>query len=101
MFGSSNPYSQPGDTQITLSVRTLRSTDHYNGPVEQVARQTLQTYVLNTQNAVDLSVSRTITERLSVSEHTVRHHLEHIYDKTGVHTRVAATLFAIEHSLLS
>ena len=39
MFGSSNPYSQPGDTQITLSVRTLRSTDHYNGPVEQVARQ--------------------------------------------------------------
>jgi DNA-binding NarL/FixJ family response regulator len=37
---------------------------------------------------------------LSVSEHTVRHHLSHIYEKIGVHTRVAATLFAIERALL-
>jgi hypothetical protein len=50
-----------------MSVRSLRSTDHYNGAVEQLQRQTLQTYVVNTQNAVDLSVTRTITERFSVS----------------------------------
>jgi HD-GYP domain-containing protein (c-di-GMP phosphodiesterase class II) len=37
---------------------------------------------------------------LVVSEHTVRHHLEHIYSKVGVSTRVGATLFAVEHDLL-
>ena len=39
--------------------------------------------------------------KLFLSEHTVRHHLEHIYDKIGVRTRVAATLFAVEHDLLN
>ncbi len=43
---------------------------------------------------------RSIAERLSVSEHTVRHHLEHIYAKIDVRTRVEATLFAIEHALI-
>ncbi len=43
---------------------------------------------------------REMARALSVSEHTVRHHLSHIYDKIGVRTRVAATLFAIERSLL-
>jgi HD-GYP domain-containing protein (c-di-GMP phosphodiesterase class II)/DNA-binding CsgD family transcriptional regulator len=42
-----------------------------------------------------------MAKRLSVSEHTVRHHLEHIYAKIDVKTRVEATLFAIEHGLLS
>ena len=67
MFGSSNPYAKPGETQVNLSVRKLRSTDHYSGEVEQVQRQTLRTYVVNTQNAVDLSITRTITERFSMS----------------------------------
>jgi HD-GYP domain-containing protein (c-di-GMP phosphodiesterase class II)/DNA-binding CsgD family transcriptional regulator len=43
---------------------------------------------------------RQVADRLVLSEHTVRHHLEHIYDKVGVGTRVAATLFAVEHDLL-
>ena len=38
---------------------------------------------------------------LGISENTVRHHLEHIYDKTGTKTRVAATLFARENDLLT
>jgi HD-GYP domain-containing protein (c-di-GMP phosphodiesterase class II) len=37
---------------------------------------------------------------LQITENTVRHHLEHIYDKTATSTRVAATLFAIENGLL-
>ena len=41
-----------------------------------------------------------IAQRLHVSEHTVRHHLEHIYAKIDVRTRVEATLFALEHELL-
>jgi HD-GYP domain-containing protein (c-di-GMP phosphodiesterase class II) len=43
---------------------------------------------------------REVAQALVVSEHTVRHHLEHIYTKIGVGTRVAATLFAVEHDLL-
>jgi len=42
-----------------------------------------------------------MAKRLVVSEHTVRHHLEHIYNKVGVSTRVGATLFAVEHDLLT
>jgi DNA-binding CsgD family transcriptional regulator len=43
---------------------------------------------------------REMAAQLSLSEHTVRHHLEHIYNKVGVSTRVGATLFAVEHDLL-
>jgi HD-GYP domain-containing protein (c-di-GMP phosphodiesterase class II)/DNA-binding CsgD family transcriptional regulator len=43
---------------------------------------------------------REIAHHLTLSEHTVRHHLEHIYNKAGVSTRVAAVLFAVEHDLL-
>jgi DNA-binding NarL/FixJ family response regulator len=43
---------------------------------------------------------RQVADALFLSEHTVRHHLEHIYNKVGVSTRVAATLFAVEHDLL-
>jgi HD-GYP domain-containing protein (c-di-GMP phosphodiesterase class II)/DNA-binding CsgD family transcriptional regulator len=43
---------------------------------------------------------RETAHALVLSEHTVRHHLEHIYDKIGVGTRVAAALFAVEHHLL-
>lgn len=52
--------------------------------------------------AVSTGASRQqIAHRLSLSEHTVRHHLEHIYAKIDVRTRVEATLFAIEHGLLA
>jgi HD-GYP domain-containing protein (c-di-GMP phosphodiesterase class II)/DNA-binding CsgD family transcriptional regulator len=43
---------------------------------------------------------REMAKQLILSEHTVRHHLEHIYTKVGVSTRVGATLFAVEHDLL-
>jgi len=43
---------------------------------------------------------REMAAQLFLSEHTVRHHLEHIYNKIGVSTRVAATLFAVEQGLL-
>ena len=67
VFGSSNPYSQAGETQISVSTRNLRSTDHYNGVVEQVQRHTLDTYVVNLQHMIDVNVSRNFTERFSMS----------------------------------
>ncbi|MGE0540181.1 MAG: HD domain-containing phosphohydrolase [Dehalococcoidia bacterium] len=44
---------------------------------------------------------REVGRRLAISENTVRHHLEHIYNKTGTSNRVSATLFAMEHGLLA
>ena len=44
--------------------------------------------------------NRQMAERLSVSERTVHHHIEHIYNKLGVSTRASATLFAMQHHLL-
>jgi hypothetical protein len=67
VFGSSNPYSQAGETQLSLATRNLRSTDHYNGAVEQVQRQTLGSYVVNIQHAVDFSITHTFSERFSAS----------------------------------
>jgi len=67
VFGSSNPYAQAGETHVSFSARNLRSTDHYNGNVEQVQRQTLDTYVLNTQHAFDLNVTHIFSERFSAS----------------------------------
>jgi DNA-binding NarL/FixJ family response regulator len=43
---------------------------------------------------------RDVAKELVLSEHTVRHHLERMYDKIGVGTRVLAWLYAVEHHLL-
>jgi len=67
VFGSSNPYAQAGETQLSISSRNLRSTDHYNRDVEQVARQTLGSYVLNIQHAFDVNVTHVFSERFSAS----------------------------------
>ena len=42
-----------------------------------------------------------IGTQLVITEVTVRHHLEHIYNKTNTASRVAATLFAMENGLLT
>ena len=39
--------------------------------------------------------------KLGIATKTVGHHVEHIYAKAGVATRAGATLFAMEHGLLS
>lgn len=44
--------------------------------------------------------NREMARRLSISPKTAGHHVQHIYDKIGVSTRAAATMFAMEHDLL-
>jgi HD-GYP domain-containing protein (c-di-GMP phosphodiesterase class II) len=44
--------------------------------------------------------NREIAKALVLSEKTAGHHVEHIYAKTGVSTRVGATLFAMRHDLV-
>ena len=44
--------------------------------------------------------NREMAKRLSIAEKTVGHHIQHIYNKVGVSTRAAATLFALQHDLM-
>jgi DNA-binding NarL/FixJ family response regulator len=44
--------------------------------------------------------NRDMARQLSFSPDTVKHHIQHIYDKAGLSTRAGATLFAMENSLL-
>jgi HD-GYP domain-containing protein (c-di-GMP phosphodiesterase class II) len=45
--------------------------------------------------------NRQIAEALFLAPKTVGHHLENIYSKIGVSTRVGATLFALQHGLVT
>jgi len=45
--------------------------------------------------------NRQIAEELFLAPKTVGHHLENIYSKIGVSTRVGATLFALQHGLIA
>jgi HD-GYP domain-containing protein (c-di-GMP phosphodiesterase class II) len=44
--------------------------------------------------------NKEIGSRLFISAKTVQHHVAHIYQKTGVSTRAAAALFAVENDLV-
>jgi two-component system, NarL family, nitrate/nitrite response regulator NarL len=41
-----------------------------------------------------------IAGKLSISEHTVKHHITSIFDKLGVYNRLELTLFAFHHELV-
>lgn len=45
-------------------------------------------------------VSKEIAAQLGIATRTVKHHIEHIYEKTGVSTRAAAALFAARNNLV-
>ena len=45
--------------------------------------------------------NRQIAEELYLAPKTVGHHLENVYSKIGVSTRVGATLFALQHGLIA
>lgn len=44
--------------------------------------------------------TRQVARRLGITPKTAGNHVEHVYAKTGVSTRAAATLFAMEHRLV-
>ncbi|MGE5286454.1 MAG: HD domain-containing phosphohydrolase [Micromonosporaceae bacterium] len=45
--------------------------------------------------------TKQIAHRLGISPKTCDHHIQRLYGKTGVSTRAGATLFALEHGLIS
>jgi HD-GYP domain-containing protein (c-di-GMP phosphodiesterase class II) len=44
--------------------------------------------------------TKEIAAELGIAPRTVKHHIEHIYDKTGVSSRAAAALYAARHDLV-
>jgi HD-GYP domain-containing protein (c-di-GMP phosphodiesterase class II) len=44
---------------------------------------------------------REVARTLQITPKTAEHHIEHIYNKIGVSTRAAATMFAMEHDLVT
>jgi DNA-binding NarL/FixJ family response regulator len=44
--------------------------------------------------------NQAIADDLGISSRTVGHHVQHVYQKVGVRTRAAATLWAFEHDLV-
>jgi hypothetical protein len=69
VFGAagSSPYPKPGEWQVNVSFRGLKSDTHYRLDERQVERETLGTYVINRQHAVDANVTYAVSERLSIS----------------------------------
>jgi DNA-binding NarL/FixJ family response regulator len=45
--------------------------------------------------------NRQIAEGFGISAKTVGHHVQHVYEKAGVRSRAAATLWAVQHDLVS
>jgi HD-GYP domain-containing protein (c-di-GMP phosphodiesterase class II) len=44
--------------------------------------------------------NQAIADRLGISARTVGHHIQHVYEKAGVRSRAAATVWAFEHNLI-
>jgi DNA-binding NarL/FixJ family response regulator len=44
--------------------------------------------------------NQTIADGLGISAKTVGHHVQHVYEKAGVRSRAAATVWAFEHDLV-
>ncbi len=54
-----------GEWQVSLSYRGLKSDTHYSGSEHQRLREREQTFVINTQQALDVTVAYAATDRLS------------------------------------
>lgn len=54
-----------GEWQVSLSYRQLKSDTHYSGDERQRQRERAGTYVINTQQALDIGVSYAASDRLS------------------------------------
>ena len=68
VFGvASKLVPEKGSWQMSLSYRGLKSDTHYSGDQRQRQREQLGTYVINTQQALDIGVSYSASDRLSFS----------------------------------
>jgi HD-GYP domain-containing protein (c-di-GMP phosphodiesterase class II) len=79
-----------------LTVAGHRVTRRREGPAGLTARE------IDVLRLVALGMSsKEIAARLVISPKTARNHIEHIYAKTGATSRVTASLFAMQHGLIT
>jgi hypothetical protein len=64
---STNLYQQPGEWQIGVSARALQSDTHYRKDERQVEREELGTFVINRQQAADITATYAFTKQFSAS----------------------------------
>jgi hypothetical protein len=64
---SASPYLQPGEFQVSASMRRLRSDTHFKGVERQIQREIDGSYVVNMQRLFDLGVTWQATRRLNLS----------------------------------
>jgi hypothetical protein len=62
---ASSTYLRPGEWQLDISFRDSTADKHYSLDVEQVQRQTLGTFVINTQKSTVFNISHAVTTRFS------------------------------------
>src|SRR5438046_496397 len=62
---ASSTYLRPGEWQLDLSYRDSTATRHYSLDVEQTQRETLGTYVRNTQKQTVFNLTHAISDRMS------------------------------------
>jgi DNA-binding CsgD family transcriptional regulator len=79
----------------------LARLDKINGAVARAAPGGLTARELEVLRLVASGkTNREIADGLSLSDHTVRRHLQNIFAKLDVSTRAAATAFAFQHGLV-
>lgn len=86
----------PAAVDAVLAAAGHQSRRRSAGPAGLTARE-LEVLVLLARGASNRQIART----LGIAPKTAGNHIERIYAKAGVTTRAAATLFAMEHGLLS
>jgi len=79
-----------------LAAATPQASGNGGGPVVELTRRELEILRLIAGGAN----TRVMAERLHVSPATVRNHVQNIFGKLGVHSRLEAAAYATRHGLL-
>lgn len=68
LFGTTGPIDEEvGSWTITFTGRSSVANTHYSGTVRQVQRETEQTYVVNKQHSVTMTIGHQLTPRVSLN----------------------------------
>jgi hypothetical protein len=67
VFGADAPYLQPGEWQLNVSFRGLRSDKHYRLDERQFEREESRNFVINRQHLLDVTATYAFTPRVSLS----------------------------------
>ncbi|HEY3230528.1 MAG TPA: HD domain-containing phosphohydrolase [Roseiflexaceae bacterium] len=88
------------DSQVAdavLSVAGHQLPPARRGPATELSQREIEVLRLVARGLTNKEVAKVLV----ISPRTVEHHLQHIYDKTGASSRAGATLFAMQHHLIS